>query len=290
MSIDPDLYRIRPGKRIRLDRRPTQVDPCYAGEEDYERRLAQSKAALDALQHRLYAADRHALLVILQAMDAAGKDGVIRHVLSGLNPQGCQVFSFRHPSAEELDHDFLWRYAKALPERGRVGIFNRSYFEEVLIVRVHKEILRAQKIPHEHLDENTVWEERYRSIRRFEQHLYRNGTCIVKIFLHLSKEEQRKRFLARIDEPQKNWKFNGADIAERRYWDDYMHAYEACIAATSTRHAPWYAVPADDKKNARLIVAQILLETVQRLKPQYPKIDAGRRRELHAFRRLLAKN
>ena len=202
-------------------------------------------------QNLLYAHDRYALLLIFQAMDAAGKDGVIKHVMSGINPQGCQVFSFKHPSATELDHDFLWRTTECLPERGRIGIFNRSYYEEVLIVRVHPEILQAQRLPDEALEGSGIWKRRYQSIVDHERHLHRNGTRIVKFFLHLSKEEQARRFLARIDDPAKNWKFSAGDIAERARWKDYMRAYEECLEATSTEHAPWFIVPADDKQNAQ---------------------------------------
>ena len=242
---------------------------------------------MSSLQRLHYASDRYAVLLIFQAMDAAGKDGAIRHVMSGVNPQGCQVFSFKHPSATELDHDFLWRTSQCLPERGRIGIFNRSYYEEVLIVRVHPEILRSQGLPDELLDEKTIWQERYRSIVDLENHLYRNGTRIIKFFLHLSEEEQRKRFLDRIDEPEKNWKFSLADIEERKFWNQYMQAYEACLSATSTKTAPWYVVPADDKENARLIISQIILDTFKSLKMSYPKTDMKRRRELLAIRRRL---
>ena len=221
--------------------------------------------ALSSLQRLHYASNRYALLLIFQAMDAAGKDGAIRHVMSGVNPQGCEVFSFKQPSTEELEHDFLWRTTRRLPERGRIGIFNRSYYEEVLVVRVHPEILRSQGLSDESLDEKTLWKERYRSIVDLEEHLHRNGTRIIKFFLHLSQEEQRKRFLARIDEPDKNWKFSLADIRERKYWKHYMKAYEACLTATSTTDAPWHVVPADDKENARLIVSQILLDALVRL-------------------------
>ena len=227
------------------------------------------------------------MLLIFQAMDAAGKDGAIRHVMSGVNPQGCQVFSFKHPSATELEHDFLWRTTRDLPERGRIGIFNRSYYEEVLIVRVHPEILRSQSLPDALHNENAIWRDRYRSIVDLEDHLYRSGTRIVKFFLHLSKEEQRKRFLARIDEPDKNWKFSLGDIHERKYWEQYMTAYEDCLSATSTDHAPWYVVPADDKENARLIVSQAILDTFNDLKMAYPKTSAKRGRELKSIRKLL---
>jgi PPK2 family polyphosphate:nucleotide phosphotransferase len=220
-------------------------------------------------------------------MDAAGKDGAIRHVMSGVNPQGCQVFSFKQPSADELEHDFLWRTTCRLPERGQIGIFNRSYYEEVLIVRVHPEILRSQGLSEELRDEKTIWKERYRSIVDLESHLYRNGTRTIKIFLHLSQKEQRKRFLERIDEPDKNWKFSLSDIHERNYWKHYMKAYEACLNATSTHHAPWHVVPADDKENARLIVSQIVLDALNELKMAYPKTTAKRRRELKSIRKRL---
>jgi PPK2 family polyphosphate:nucleotide phosphotransferase len=232
---------------------------------------------------------RHAVLLVFQAMDAAGKDGAISHVMSGVNPQGCQVFSFKHPSAAELEHDFLWRTTRDLPERGRIGIFNRSYYEEVLIARVHPEILRSEAIPDTRHHDKKVWHGRYRSITNLERHLHANGTRIVKFFLHLSKEEQRKRFLARIDEPEKNWKFSTADIAERKFWERYMNAYEKCLSATSTRNAPWYIVPADDKENARLIVSQIVLDTFEGLKMVFPETSARRRRELLSFRKQLAK-
>ncbi len=288
MRIPCDEFGVAPHARLRLARRPTRVKPYYRSKAHYEELLAEHVRDLSRLQEMHYADNRHALLVIFQAMDAAGKDGAIKHVMSGVNPQGCQVVSFRHPSATELEHDFLWRAAQHLPERGRIGIFNRSYYEEVLIVRVHPEILRHEGLPEEAL-EGDVWESRYRSIRHFERHLHRNGTRIVKFFLHLSKEEQRKRFLARIDEPDKNWKLGPADVAERKYWKRYMAAYEACLAATSTRRAPWYVVPADDKENARLIVSAILLEAFRSLNLRYPRASAERRRELQALRRQLVR-
>jgi PPK2 family polyphosphate:nucleotide phosphotransferase len=220
-------------------------------------------------------------------MDAAGKDGAIRHVMSGVNPQGCQVFGFKSPSATELEHDFLWRTTRDLPERGRIGIFNRSYYEEVLVVRVHRDILRGEGFPDAPDHDKKLWHDRYRSIVDLERHLYVNGTRIIKFFLHLSKKEQRKRFLARIDEPEKNWKFSLADIKERGYWKHYMRAYEKCLSATSTREAPWYVVPADDKENARLIVSRVVLDTFEALKMTYPKASAKRRRELLSIRKLL---
>jgi PPK2 family polyphosphate:nucleotide phosphotransferase len=242
---------------------------------------------LSSLQRVLYASDRYALLLIFQGMDSAGKDGAIRHVMSGVNPQGCEVFSFKQPSAEELEHDFLWRTTRHLPERGRIGIFNRSYYEEVLVVRVHPDILRSQGLSEELCDDKTFWEDRYKSIVDSEEHLHRNGTRILKFFLHLSKKEQRNRFLERIDEPEKNWKFSLADIHERKYWKDYMKAYEACLKATSTHHAPWHIVPADDKDNARLIVSQIVVDSLRELKLSYPKTSAKRLRELKSIRQQL---
>ncbi len=289
MKIESDAFRIPPGKKISLKEWPTLAKPAYKSQQQYQQLLAQQVEQLSALQRLHYASDRYALLLIFQAMDAAGKDGAIRHVMSGVNPQGCQVFSFKHPSATELDHDFLWRTTQALPERGRIGIFNRSYYEEVLIVRVHPEILRSQGLPAELLDETAIWRERYRSIVDLERHLYRNGTRIIKFFLHLSKEEQRKRFIERIDKPNKNWKFSLADIEERKCWKQYMRAYEECLSATSTDHAPWYAVPADDKENARLIIAKIVVDTLAGLRMAYPEPDAARRRELREIRKQLAK-
>jgi PPK2 family polyphosphate:nucleotide phosphotransferase len=284
MKIDSNEFRVRPGKKVNLGDWPTKVKPFYKSKKRYQELLEEHVAKLSALQQLHYASDRYALLVIFQALDAAGKDGAIRHVMSGVNPQGCQVSSFKQPTAEELQHDFLWRTTRRLPERGQIGIFNRSYYEEVLIVRVHPEILRAQGLG----DDETIWEKRYRSIVDLEEHLHRNGTRLVKVFLHLSRNEQRKRFLERIDDPKKNWKFSLPDIHERKYWKQYRKAYEACLGATSTRHAPWYVVPADDKENARLIVSQIVLDTLEDLKMAYPKTTAKRRRELKAIRRQLA--
>ncbi len=238
------------------------------------------------MQRMHYASNRYALLLIFQAMDAAGKDGAIRHVMSGVNPQSCEVFSFKQPSVEELEHDFLWRTTRDLPERGRIGIFNRSYYEEVLIVRVHPEMLHSSGLPPE-LVGKSIWKGRYRSVVELESHLYRNRTRIIKFFLHLSKEEQRKRFIDRIDDPDKNWKFSLSDAHERKYWKQYMSAYEECLCATSTHHAPWYIVPADDKDNARLIVSQIVLDALGELKMTYPKTTVKRQRELKSIRKLL---
>ena len=288
MKIDAKDFRVREGDKVNLKKWPTQVDPIYNSKEQYQKLLGEHVAELSSQQQLLYASNRHAVLLIFQAMDAAGKDGAIRHVMSGVNPQGCQVFSFKHPSAGELQHDFLWRTTRDLPERGRIGIFNRSYYEEVLIARVHPEILRSEGLPDGPHDK-AVWHERYRSIANLERHLHSNGTRIIKFFLHLSKEEQRQRFLARIDEPEKNWKFSAADIAERKYWKQYMKAYEKCLSATSTADSPWYVVPADDKENARLIVSRIVLDTLEELKMSYPKTSAKRRRELQSIRKQLAK-
>jgi PPK2 family polyphosphate:nucleotide phosphotransferase len=288
MHINSSEFRVREGDQVDLKKWPTRVPPAYRSGENYQDLLRKHIKALSAQQELLYASDRYAVLLIFQAMDAAGKDGAIQHVMSGINPQGCQVFSFKHPSAVELSHDFLWRTTRDLPERGRIGIFNRSYYEEVLIARVHPEILRGENLPGKLLDKS-IWHERYRSIVGLERHLVRNGTRIIKFFLHLSKEEQRKRFLDRIDQPEKNWKFSSADVEERKFWKDYMHAYEKALSATSTKSAPWYVVPADDKLNTRLIVSQILLETFAALKLQYPRNSAARRRELRALRRKLLK-
>ncbi|MFI5023601.1 MAG: ADP-polyphosphate phosphotransferase [Alphaproteobacteria bacterium] len=289
MKINSKDFRVREGDEVNLEKWPTTVDPAYKSKEQYQELLREHVAQLSSQQKLLYASNRYAVLLIFQAMDAAGKDGAIKHVMSGVNPQGCQVFSFKHPSPTELQHDFLWRTTRDLPERGRIGIFNRSYYEEVLIVRVHREILRSEGIPDDLHDEKAVWHDRYRSIANLERHLHVNGTRIVKLYLHLSKEEQRKRFLERIDEPEKNWKFSLADIEERKFWKQYMTAYEECLGATSTREAPWYVVPADDKENARLIVSQIILDTLDGLKMSYPKTSAKRRRELQSIRKRLAK-
>ena len=289
MKISSKDFRVREGDDVDLKKWPTKVDPVYKSKEQYQELLQKHVAQLSSQQQLLYASNRHALLLIFQAMDAAGKDGAIQHVMSGVNPQGCQVFSFKHPSATELQHDFLWRTTRDLPERGRIGIFNRSYYEEVLVVRVHPEILRSEGIPGAGHDDEAIWRERYRSIACLERHLHENGTRIVKFFLHLSKEEQRKRLLARIDDPEKNWKFSSADVAERKFWKAYMDAYGKCLGATSTRNAPWYVVPADDKENARLIVSSIVLDTLEELKMSYPKTGAKRRRELLSFRRQLAR-
>ncbi len=284
MKIKSADFRVREDETVDLGKWPTKIDPVYKSKQHYQELLGDHVAQLSAQQQLLYAANRCAVLLIFQAMDAAGKDGAIRHVMSGINPQGCQVFSFKHPSPNELQHDFLWRTTRDLPERGRIGIFNRSYYEEVLIVRVHREILRSEGLSDTPHNDKKLWHDRYRSISNLERHLHANGTRIVKFFLHLSYEEQRKRFLARIDNPAKNWKFCAADVEERRFWPQYMSAYEKCLSATSTRDSPWYIVPADDKDNTRLIVSQIILETVKKLKLSYPKMDQEHRAELLTIR------
>jgi PPK2 family polyphosphate:nucleotide phosphotransferase len=289
MKINSNDYRVKPDKKLKLDEWPTIGKPLCKSKKEYRKLLAEHVARLSDLQRLHYASNHYALLIIFQGMDAGGKDGAIRHVMSGINPQGCQVFSFKQPSANELEHDFLWRTTCVLPERGRIGIFNRSYYEEVLVVRVHPEILRNEGLPEELRDRKNLWEERYRSIVDLEEHLHRNCTRTVKVFLHLSLEEQRKRFLERIDEPEKNWKFSAADIHERKFWKRYMEAYEECMHATSTDHAPWYAVPADDKDDARLIVSQIVLDSLDELKMAYPKTTPKRERELQTIRKLLEK-
>jgi PPK2 family polyphosphate:nucleotide phosphotransferase len=288
-SNDFRVHPVKPGKDFKLSDYRTVIKPYCKSKKQYRKTLESHVAELSALQQLHYASNRYALLVIFQGIDAAGKDGAIRHVMSGVNPEGCEVYSFKQPSALELEHDFLWRTTSRLPERGRIGIFNRSYYEEVLVVRVHPEILRNEGLSEELLDEKTVWEDRYRSIENFETHLHRNGTHIVKIFLHLSKEEQRKRFLERIDEPNKNWKFSLADIHERKYWKQYHEAFAECLSATSTQASPWFVVPADDKENARLIVSRIVMDALKDLKMSYPTITAKRKAELQAIRKLLVK-
>jgi PPK2 family polyphosphate:nucleotide phosphotransferase len=289
MKISSREYRVAFEEKFKLSDRPTNITPICKSKKQYRKLLKEHVEALSSLQRLHYASSRHALLLIFQGMDSAGKDGAIRHVMSGVNPQGCEVFSFKQPSAEELEHDFLWRTTCRLPERGRIGIFNRSYYEEVLVVRVHPEILRLQKLSEELKEGQTLWEDRYRSMNNLERHLHQNSTRTVKIFLHLSKDEQTKRFLERIDEPDKNWKFSIADIHERRFWDQYQEAYEECLSATSTDHSPWYVVPADDKESARLIVSAIVVEALTDLKMSYPETTPKRRAELKSIRKSLTK-
>ena len=287
MKINPKDFRVPPGEKVRLGEWPTTVKPICKSKRRYQAILREHVEGLSSLQKLHYASGRYALLLVLQGMDAAGKDGVIRHVMSGVNPAGCEVVSYKEPSPEELRHDFLWRTNCRLPGRGQIGIFNRSYYEEVLVVRVHPEILRSQGLPDGLRGGKTVWKGRYRSIVDLENHLHRNGTRIIKVFLHLSREEQRRRFLQRIDEPDKNWKFSLSDIRERKHWSLYMKAYEACLSATSTRRAPWYVVPADGKDTSRLIVSRILLDALGDLKEAYPRASAKHRRELRSIRRKL---
>jgi len=279
-------YRVERGKHFRL----RDYDPGHTGgvqsKEEAEKLLAEGVAKLVELQDKLYASDHWALLLIFQAMDAAGKDGAIKHVMSGVNPQGCQVYSFKAPSSEELDHDYLWRTMKCVPERGRIGIFNRSYYEEVLVVRVHSEILRAQRVPPSLITKD-IWKERFEDIGSFERYLTRNGIVIRKFFLNVSKKEQKKRFLARLDDPEKNWKFSAADIHERTCWDDYMEAYEDMICQTATPEAPWHVIPADNKWFTRIAVAAAIVDALEDLKLEYPKVDAAKAKELAEARKLL---
>lgn len=287
MKIHSAKYRVPPGRKLQLSKLPTKIKPLYKSKAEYKNLLAVRTEEMADLQKLLYAHNRYALLIIFQAMDAAGKDSTIRHVMSGVNPQGCDVDSFKKPSSDELEHDFLWRTTCCLPMRGHIGIFNRSYYEEVLIVRVHPAILRLANLPPELLDEKTIWQDRFHSINDLETHLHRNGTRVLKFFLHVSQEEQRERFLARLDDPDKNWKFETGDLEERHFWDEYMHAYEECLRATSTKDAPWYVVPADDKKNARLIVSDAIVDALKGLKMSYPQPDAAHKEELESIAKLL---
>jgi PPK2 family polyphosphate:nucleotide phosphotransferase len=282
------FYRVENGKDFRLkDYDPADTDGWHS-KEHADEALQQGAARLAELQDKLYAQDRWAVLLIFQGMDAAGKDGAIKHVMSGVNPEGCQVYSFKTPTETELQHDFLWRTTLDLPQRGRIGIFNRSYYEEVLIVRVHPEVLKGEKVPPSLLTKN-LWGERFEDIRSFERHLARDGTLIRKFFLNISKKEQKRRFLARLDHPEKNWKFSAADIHERQYWDDYMNAYEDMIINTASRYAPWYAVPADNKWFTRLVVSSVIVDALEELDLSYPKVETVKRKELAAARKLLLK-
>jgi PPK2 family polyphosphate:nucleotide phosphotransferase len=287
MKIKAKKFRVRENEIVKLKQWPTSVDPFYKSKEDYREILEAHVAEMSVLQNLLYANGCYALLLIFQAMDAAGKDGAIKHVMSGINPQGCEVFSFKQPSRAELAHDFLWRTTTCLPERGRIGIFNRSYYEEILVVRVHPEFLESEELPDGLLDGKKFWEHRFQSILNLEKHLHRNGTRVIKFFLHLSKEEQRKRFLDRIEDPRKNWKLSAADIRERDLWKEYMTAYEECLNVTSKEHAPWFVIPADDKQNARLIISQIVLDTLKSLKLKFPETTKDRQKELQAIRKML---
>ncbi len=283
MKMKIDDFRVHEGASVKLKKWATMVKPYYSSEEKYQKMLSDHVDQLSRLQELHYASNTKAVLLIFQGMDGAGKDGVIKHVMSGVNPQGCQVYSFKHPSAAELKHDFLWRTTRALPERGKIGIFNRSYYEEVLITRVHPGILKSEGVS----DDVRPWKHRFRSIVDLERHLERNDTKIIKFFLHLSRAEQARRFLARIDDPEKNWKLSIDDIKERAYWKDYMTAYEECLGATSTKQSAWHIIPADDKLNARLIVSQIIIEVFQSFKMKYPKTSASRQKELKHIRKQL---
>lgn len=289
MQPTPSDYLVPFDGSFRVKDAPTEPPEDAGKQKDFKRALEELQDELDEQQRRLYADDRYALLLVFQAMDAAGKDGTIRAVMRGVDPTGCQVFSFKQPSAEELDHDFLWRTARSLPERGRIGIFNRSYYEETLVVRVHPELLDRQQLPSS-VDRDSVWQQRFESIRSHERHLAQNGTVIRKFWLNVSKKEQKKRFLARIDQPEKNWKFSEADVAEREHWDAYMKAYEQTLRETSRPWAPWYAIPADDKPFMRMCVARVIVDTLRGLDLQYPKVDDDRRARLARMRARLEKN
>ncbi len=292
MNFHTERVRVAPGKAPKLSQRDTRIDPLYESEAHYEALLKAQVERLSALQDILYAYNRESLLIIFQGMDASGKDGAIKHVMSGLNPQGCVVRSFKQPTPEELDHDFLWRTTRLLPERGMIGIFNRSYYEEVLVVKVHPAILQRQNLPGwsekpKKSELKELFEDRYASIRHFEKHLARNGTRVIKFFLHLGKDEQKRRFLERIDTPSKNWKFSADDVRERGFFGDYMKAYETCIHETGSDHAPWHVIPADDKKNARLLMAQVIVETLGGLHMAYPDLPPEQRARLDDCRKML---
>jgi PPK2 family polyphosphate:nucleotide phosphotransferase len=287
MKLSVGSYRVEKGSKFRLkDFDPDDIGGLDIGKDEAKQLLRKEVQVLAELQERLYGEDRWSLLVILQAMDAAGKDSVIEHVMSGINPQGCQIHSFKTPSSEELDHDFLWRTTKALPERGRIGVFNRSYYEEVLVVRVHPEFIKGQRLPARLVSEK-IWEERFEDIRNFEKHMARSGTKVLKFFLYVSKEEQRKRFLARIDEPGKRWKFSVKDVAERALWDRYLDAYEDAIRNTATEDAPWFVVPADHKWFTRLVVARAMVDALKTIDPKYPKVEGPALAELEKARAAL---
>jgi len=289
MKIDVDDFRIREGKKAALDKRETKVKPFYASKADYTAALGEHVKRLSKLQEHLHRSSRYALLIVLQGMDTAGKDGAISHVMSGVNPQGCKVVSFKAPTSSEAAHDFLWRESRALPERGEIGVFNRSYYEPVLVTRVHPELLRQEGVPDVEGGHKKLWAERLHSIRAFERHLHANGTRFVKIYLHLSKDEQLRRLLQRLDDPDKTWKVSHADAEERGYWRDYLRAYEHALTETSVDAAPWHVVPADDKPNARLIVSQLVINALEALPLTPPPVDDARRRELDEIRAKLTK-
>jgi PPK2 family polyphosphate:nucleotide phosphotransferase len=289
MKINIKDFRVEPSKKAKLKNYPTRIEPFCPSKKDYKKLLDQHLGQLNKLQQLLYASNTYSLLIIFQGMDASGKDGSIRHVMSGIDPQGCQVHSFIQPSLEELKHDFLWRTTCKLPERGKIGIFNRSYYEEVLVTKVHPHLIQSQKLPKELMDKNTIWKGRYHSIADFESHLHRNGIRTIKIFLHLSPKDQRDRLCKRLEQPDKKWKFNVNDLYEAKYWKQYMSAYEDCLNATSTQHSPWYVIPADDKENARLIISQIVINTLESLKITYPKLSAQEKRGLDSMNKQLRK-
>ena len=290
MEIDSDIFRLSPDDKVDLTQRPTSIAPLFKSEKQYKKILKSHVKELSSLQRLHYVDNHRALLLIFQGMDTAGKDGAIRHVMSGINPQGVKVWSFKEPSAEELRHDFLWRASSRLPERGQIAIYNRSYYEEVVVARVHPEVLRKQELPEQLFDEKTIWTDRYRSITDFEEHLHRNGTHVIKIFLHLSKDEQANRLRERIDLPEKNWKVNNSDFYNRDFWESYMNAHEDCLNETSSDHSPWFIVPADNKEDARLIVSHVLLDWFRSLNLEYPKISESRRQELAALRSKLSRS
>ena len=281
-------FKVSPGKKVKLSDYQTDYSGDIESKKDAGKLLKANIKKMAELQDRLYAHDRYGLLIIFQAMDAAGKDSTIKHVMSGVNPQGTQVFSFKQPSAEELDHGYLWRVAKAVPERGRIGIYNRSHYEDVLVVRVH-DLIKSQKIPEKFID-NDIWKKRFSQIKNFEKYLYENGIITIKFFLHISKDEQKKRFLRRLDTPSKNWKFSAADLKEREYWEDYQKCYEEAISATSTDYAPWFITPADKKWFTRLVVSSAIINTLQDLNLRYPELDENQKKNLSAYREQLMKD
>lgn len=286
MKIETKQFRVRPGAKVKLKRWPTLIKPFYKSKAHYQQILAANVEEMARLQNLLYADSRYALLLVFQAMDAAGKDGAIKHVLSGLNPQGCEVFSFKKPSEEEMAHDFLWRTTVCLPERGRIGIFNRSYYEEVLVVRVHPQILENQKLP-KALVTRHIWQERFEDIDNLERYSARNGIAVVKFFLHLSRKEQKRRFMERLDTPDKNWKFSASDVKERQFWDAYQGAYEDMIRHTASEHAPWYVVPADNKWFTRLVVSEAVVDALKRMNLKYPKVSGAAKAALVEARKQL---
>lgn len=286
--MDIEKFRARKDDKINLSKIETDFTGELDSKEESKELLEKNIEKMSELQEKLYAQDKYSLLIIFQAMDAEGKDSAIKHVMSGLNPQGTQVFSFKQPSTEELNHDYMWRTSKSLPERGRIGIFNRSYYEEVLIVRVHN-LINSEKIPAEFINKN-IWEERFNQIRNFEKYLYENGTYILKFYLNVSKEEQAKRFLERIDDPTKNWKFSASDLTEREYWNDYMRCYEEAISATSTKFAPWYIIPADKKWFTRLAISDVIIETMKSMDLKYPEVSGEQKKNLEICKDKLLKN